>query len=57
LRARPTVPLLEEAMVSTLSSAMAGMIRRPAPGVKRWIVASGRDRDARGRMRGKGGGR
>jgi hypothetical protein len=31
------VPLVEEAMVSTLSSAMGGMIRRPAPGVKRWI--------------------
>jgi hypothetical protein len=51
------VPLLEEAMVSILSSAMTGMIRRPAPGVKRWIVTSGRGRNARSRMRGKGGGR
>jgi hypothetical protein len=34
-RARPIVPLLDETIVSTLSSAMTGIIRRPGLRVKR----------------------
>jgi hypothetical protein len=48
------VPLLEDAMVSILSSAMTRMIRPPAPGVKRRLGPGARGRGARSRMPGKG---
>src|SRR5262245_49554223 len=47
--ARPMVPLLDEAIISIFSSAMARIIGPPAA-----VVKAPRARDGRGRMRGKG---